>query len=79
MPRHCYRQDPLQLGAEALSAELFGPEQPNPPGLQVAEQGKLGVGPLGPLFELETRPKQVLSPILTGSIRHHEPTSPPTH
>jgi hypothetical protein len=31
--------------------ELFGPEQPNPPGLQVAEQGQLGVVPLGPLFD----------------------------
>jgi hypothetical protein len=31
--------------------ELYGPEQPTPPGLQVAEQGQLGVVPLGPLFE----------------------------
>ena len=51
MPRHRYRQEPLALGAEAPSAELFGPEQPNPPGLQVAEQGQLGVVPLGPLFD----------------------------
>ena len=51
MPRHRYRQEPLALGAEAPSAELFGPEQPNPPGLQGAEQGQLGVVPLGPLFD----------------------------
>ncbi|CAK6701083.1 hypothetical protein VB734_08275 [Synechococcus sp. BA-124 BA4] len=51
MPRHRYRQDPLPLGAEAPSAELFGPEQANPPGLQVAEQGQLAVVPLGPLFD----------------------------
>jgi hypothetical protein len=31
--------------------ELFGPEQPNPPGLQVAEQGLLNVVSLGPLFD----------------------------
>jgi hypothetical protein len=31
--------------------ELFGPEQPNPPGLQVVEQGQLDVLPLGPLFD----------------------------
>jgi hypothetical protein len=53
MPRHRYRQEPLLLGAEAPSAELFGPEQPTPPGLQVAEQGQLDVVPLGPLFQLE--------------------------
>ena len=51
MPRHRYRQYPLPLGAEAPSAELFGPEQPTPPGLQVTEQGQLGVVPLGPLFD----------------------------
>ncbi len=51
MPRHRYRQDPLPLGAEAPSAQLFGPEQPNPTGLEVAEQGQLGVVPLGPLFD----------------------------
>ncbi len=57
MPRHRYRQDPLPLGTEAPPPELLGPEQPNPPGLQVSEQGQLGLVTLGPLFELETRPK----------------------
>jgi hypothetical protein len=50
MPRHRYRQNPLPLGPDAPPAEVFGPEQPNPPGLQVAEQGQLAVVPLGPLF-----------------------------
>jgi hypothetical protein len=54
MPRHRYRQDPLPLGAEAPSAELFGPEQHTPPGLQVAEQGQLAVVPLGPLFDKQS-------------------------
>lgn len=57
MPRHRYRQDPLPLGPEAPKLDLFGPEQPNPPGLQVAEQGQLDVVSLGPLFEVQrTRP-----------------------
>ena len=51
MPRHRYRQKPLPLGPDAPPVELFGPEQANPPGLQVAEQGQLGVVPLGPLFD----------------------------
>jgi hypothetical protein len=34
MPRQRYRQNPLPLGSDAPPAELFGPEQPNPPGLQ---------------------------------------------
>jgi hypothetical protein len=51
MPRQRYRQNPLPLGPDAPPVELFGPEQPNPPGLQVAEQGQLGVVPLGPLFD----------------------------
>jgi hypothetical protein len=51
MPRQRYRQNPLPLGPDAPPAEVFGPEQPNPPGLQVAEQGQLGVVPLGPLFD----------------------------
>jgi len=50
MPRHRYRQDPLPLGPETLPVQLFGPEQPNPP-LQVAEQGRLDVMPVGPLFD----------------------------
>jgi hypothetical protein len=51
MPRQRYRQDPLPIGTDAPAVELFGPEQPNPPGLQVVEQGQLGVVPLGPLFD----------------------------
>jgi hypothetical protein len=50
MPRLRYRQNPLPLGPDAPAAELYGPEQANPPGLQVMEQGKLAVVPLGPLF-----------------------------
>ena len=51
MPRQRYRQNPLPLGPDTPPVELFGPEQPNPPCLQVAEQGQLGVVPLGPLFD----------------------------
>lgn len=51
MPRPRYRQNPLPLGAEAPSAELFRPERPNQPGLQVAKQGQLDVVPLGLLFD----------------------------
>jgi hypothetical protein len=51
MPRHRYRQNPLPLGPDAPPVELYGPEQPTPPGLQVAEQGRLDVVPLGPLFD----------------------------
>jgi hypothetical protein len=54
MPRQRYRQNPLPLGLDAPPVELFGPEQPNPPGLQVAEQGQLRVVPLGPLFQKES-------------------------
>ncbi len=50
MPRLRYRQNPLPIGPDAPAAELYGPEQANPPGLQVMEQGKLAVVPLGPLF-----------------------------
>jgi hypothetical protein len=32
MPRPRYRQDPLPIGPAAPPVELFGPEQPNPPG-----------------------------------------------
>ena len=53
MPRPRYRQDPLPLGAEAPAPELFGPQQPLPAAMQVAEQGQLDVMPLGPLFEQE--------------------------
>jgi hypothetical protein len=31
--------------------KLFGPEQPNPPGLELMQQGQLAVVPLGPLFD----------------------------
>ena len=51
MPRPRYRQDPLPIGPDAPPVELFGPEQPNPPGLEVIQQGQLPVVPLGPLFE----------------------------
>lgn len=54
MPRHRYRQDLLALGTEATPPQVFGPEQPNPPGLQVAEQGQLDVVQLGPLFDGQT-------------------------
>jgi len=54
MPRQRYWQNPLPLGPDAPPVELFGPEQPNPPGLQVAEQGQLGVVPLGPLFDKQS-------------------------
>ena len=55
MPRPRYRQDPLPIGPDAPPVELFGPEQPNPPGLQVAEQGLLNVVSLGPLFDEQSR------------------------
>ncbi len=51
MPRPRYRQDPLPIGPDAPQVELFGPEQPNPPGLELMQQGHLEVVPLGPLFE----------------------------
>jgi len=53
MPRPRYRQDHLPIGPDAPPAELFGPEQPNPPGLELMQQGQLQVVPLGPLFEEE--------------------------
>jgi hypothetical protein len=31
--------------------ELFGPEQPNPPGLELMQQMQLQIVPLGPLFD----------------------------
>ncbi|MCT0213647.1 MAG: hypothetical protein DCF23_05730 [Cyanobium sp.] len=54
MPRQRYRQNPLPLGPDAPPVELFGPDQPNPSGLQVVEQGQLGVVPLGPLFDAQS-------------------------
>ena len=53
VPRPRYRQDPLPLGAEAPAPELFGPQQPLPAAMQVAEQGQLDVMPLGPFFDRE--------------------------
>jgi len=41
----------LPIGPDAPQVELFGPEQPNPPGLELMQQGQLEVVPLGPLFE----------------------------
>jgi hypothetical protein len=51
MPRPRYRQDPLPIGPDAPQVQLFGPEQPNPPGLELMQQGQLPVLPLGPLFD----------------------------
>jgi hypothetical protein len=51
MPRPRYRQDPLPIGPDAPPVELFGPEQPNPSGLELMQQGQLEVVPLGPLFD----------------------------
>jgi hypothetical protein len=51
MPRPRYRQDPLPIGPDAPPVELFGPEQPNPPGLELMQQMQLQVVPLGPLFD----------------------------
>ena len=51
MPRPRYRQDPLPIRPDAPPVELFGPEQPNPPGLELMQQMQLQVVPLGPLFD----------------------------
>jgi hypothetical protein len=53
MPRPRYRQDPLPIGPDAPPVELFGPEQPNPAGLELMQQGQLQVVHLGPLFDEE--------------------------
>ncbi len=58
MPRPRYRQDPLPIGPEAPAPELFGPEQPLPAAMQLAEQGQLDVVSLGPLFENQTERQQ---------------------
>ena len=58
MPRHRYRQDPLPIGPQAPAPELFGPEQPLPAAMQLAEQGQLDVVPLGPLFDNQTGRQQ---------------------
>ena len=44
-------QPPRESFRRISQVELFGPEQPNPPGLEVIQQGQLPVVPLGPLFE----------------------------
>ena len=41
----------MPIGPDAPQVELFGPEQPNPTGLELMQQGQLEVVPLGPLFE----------------------------
>ena len=51
MPRSRYRQNGLPLGGQTPPAEVFGPEQPLPAGLERMEQRQLGVVPLGPLFQ----------------------------
>jgi hypothetical protein len=76
MPRQRYRQNPLPLGSDAPPAELFGPEQPTPPGLEVAEQGQLGVVPLGPLFEPENELPPSDNPIKEGKKLGHDPSRP---
>ena len=43
----------LHLEMEGYPVELFGPEQPNPPGLELMQQGQLEVVHLGPLFDEE--------------------------
>jgi hypothetical protein len=50
--------------------ELFGPEQPHPPGLQVVEQGQLGVLPLGQfaLVVLEAQLPHVAALTRTGVV-----------
>jgi len=74
MPRHRYRQNPLPLGPDARPVELYGPEQPTPPGLEVAEQGQLGVVPLGPLFETENEMAQREGPIKDRKKLGHDPS-----
>jgi len=61
MPRPRYRQDPLPIGPDAPQVELFGPEQPNHPGLELMQQGHLEVLPLGPLFEGNQKAAQPLA------------------
>jgi len=51
MPRPRYRQDVRPIEPDAPPVELFGPEQPKPPGLELMQQGQLQVVRLGPLFE----------------------------
>jgi hypothetical protein len=76
MPRQRYRQNPLPLDPDAPPVELYGPEQPNPPGLQVAEQGRLAVVPPGPLFEPEIELPPSDNPIKEGKKLDHDPSRP---
>jgi len=51
MPRRRYRQNSLPIGPTAPVPTLYGPAQPVPASMQLAEQGLLDVLPLGPLFD----------------------------
>lgn len=42
---------PTGVGPDAPPVQLLGPEQPNPPGLELMRQVHLEVLPLGPLFD----------------------------
>ena len=53
--------DPLPIGPDAPQVELFGPEQPNPAGLELMQQGQLEVVPMGPLFEGNQKAAQPLA------------------
>jgi hypothetical protein len=76
MTRHRYRQNPLPLGSNAPPVVMYGPEQPTPPGLQVAEQGQLGVVPLGPLFKAESALAPDNTAINGIEKLVHDPTRP---
>jgi len=51
-----YRQNSLPIGPAALAPTLYGPAQPLPASMQLAEQGLLDVLPLGPLFDIPEPP-----------------------
>jgi len=51
MPRPRYRQNSLPVGSESPAPMMYGPAQPLPVGMQLAQQGHLDVVPLGPLFD----------------------------
>ena len=74
MPRHRYCQNPLPLGPDAPPVELYGPEQPTLPGLQVAEQGQLDVVALGPLFETGNEMALTEGPIKDRKKLGHDPS-----
>jgi len=57
MPRPRYRQNSLPIGPVAPAPELYGPTQPLPASMQLAEQGLLDVLPLGPLFDIPEHPE----------------------